>query len=59
MTSVPKVENKYNKLIELLQVDRGSEFIFAKFENFCEKKNLKIKYVILYMNIKNDKAKHE
>lgn len=58
-TSLPRVENQSCKSIKALYIDRREEFIFAKLKNFCKKKDIKIKYVALYIYKENCIAKRE
>lgn len=48
-----KVENKNKTLIIALHIDRKKEFILDKLKKFCNKRDIIIKYIALYMHEEN------
>lgn len=47
---LPAMENQCNKSIKALCTDRGREFISAKLKDFCNKKDIVIKFAAPYMH---------
>lgn len=44
-TWLPVVENRYSKSMKTFCIDREGEFISIKLKDFCDKKDIVIKYV--------------
>ena len=47
------VEKQCSKSIKVFYANSGGKFILAKLKDFCNKKNITIKYKALYMHKKS------
>lgn len=55
-TWLPKMENESKILMKILRADGGGKFISAKRKEFCEKRDITIKYAAPYMHKENGLA---